>query len=105
MLRGLVLLQLPVLLRLPVDGVDGLSFVFLLMTMEGGVLFNGAPSGQVEGHFPARRAVGIPFCAGKDTFFCSEPPLSTFRAGLGAFSCPGGGGYLEGMEFFVKFAR
>ena len=68
-------------------------------------MFTGAPSGQVEGHFPARRAVGIPFCAGKDTFFCPESPRSTFRAGLGVFSCSVGGWYLEGMEFFVKFAR
>ena len=74
MLRGLVLLQLLVLSGLPVDGVDGLSFVFLLMTTECGELFTGTPSAQVEGHFPAREAVGIPFRAGKDTFFCLESP-------------------------------
>ena len=57
-------------------------------------MFTGAPSGQVEGHFPARRAVGIPFCAGKDAFFCLESPWSTFCAGLRVISCPAGGWYL-----------
>ena len=53
----------------------------------------GAPSAPDLGHFPARQAVGIPFRAGNDTFFCPEPPRSTFRVGLGAFSCLGGGWY------------
>ena len=45
----------------------------------------GAPSAQVEGHFPAREAGGIPFRAGKDAFFCPELPQSTFCAGQGHF--------------------
>ena len=53
----------------------------------------GAPSAQDLGCFPAREAVGIPFCAGKDTFFCLEPPRSTFRARFGVFSCSAGGWY------------
>ena len=48
----------------------------------------GAPSAQDLGCFPAREAVGIQFCAGKDTFFCLGPPRSTFRAGKDAFFCP-----------------
>ena len=40
MWQGPVLLQLPGLSGLPVDGVDGLSFVFLVMIMDGGKLFN-----------------------------------------------------------------
>ena len=53
----------------------------------------GAPSAQDLGCFPARQAVGISFCAGKDTFFCPEPPRSTFCAGFGVFSCSAGGWY------------
>ena len=53
----------------------------------------GAPSASDWGHFPAWEAGGIPFRAGKDTFFCSEPPRSPFRAGFGSFSCPGGRRY------------
>ena len=53
----------------------------------------GAPSAPDLGHFPARQAVGIPFRAGKDTYFCPEPLRSTFRAGFGAFSCPADGRY------------
>ena len=34
-------------------------------------------------HFLPRQAGGILFCAGNDTFFCLEPPRSTFRAGFG----------------------
>ena len=90
---------------MPVYGVDGLSFVFLLMTTECGELFTSAPSAQDLGCFSARQAGGMPFCAGNDTLFCAEPPRSTFCAGLGVFSWPGGRWYLEGMEFFVKFAR
>ena len=51
---------------------------------------SGAPSAPDLGHFPARKAVGIPFCAGKDAFFCSKCLWGTFRAGFGAFSCPVG---------------
>ena len=51
---------------------------------------SGVPSAQDLGHFPAREAGGIPFCAGKDAFFCLECLWGTFRAGFGAFSCPGG---------------
>ena len=61
--------------------------------MEGGVLFTSAPSASDFGCFLAWRADGIPFRAGKDTFFCPESPLSTFRAGFGAFSCLAGGWY------------
>ena len=46
------------------------------------------------GRSSARLAVGIPFCAVKDTFFCHELPRSTFRAGFGSFFCPAGGWYL-----------
>lgn len=53
----------------------------------------GASSAPDFGHIPARKAVGIPFRAGKDTFFCPEPLRSTFCAGFGAFSCPEGGWY------------
>ena len=53
----------------------------------------GAPSEQDLGHFSAWQAVGIPFRAGKDAFFCLEPPRSTFRAGFGAIFCPAGGWY------------
>ena len=41
---------------------------------------------------------GLPRCtlrrafrAGKDAYFCAEPPRSTLRAGFGLFSCPAGG--------------
>ena len=50
-----------------------------------------APFAQDLWHFSAREAGGIPFCAGKDTFFCPECLRSTFCAGIGAFFCPGGG--------------
>ena len=53
----------------------------------------GAPSAQDLGCFPARLAGGIPFCAGKDAFFCPEPPRSTVCAGLRVISCPVGGWY------------
>ena len=49
------------------------------------------PSAQDLGHFPAQQAVGNPFRAGNDTFFCLEPPRGTFRAGIGVLFCPGGG--------------
>ena len=66
------------------------------------------PSAQDWGCFSARQAVGIPFragndtffcpkClldafrAGKDAFFCSESLWGTFRAGFAIFSCPAGG--------------
>ena len=35
----------------------------------------------------------MPFCAGKDTFFCLESLRSNFCAGLAAFSCPAGRWY------------
>ena len=54
---------------------------------------SGVLSAQDLGHFPARLACGIPFCTGKDAFFCSKCLWGTFRAGFGAFSCPGGGWY------------
>ena len=54
---------------------------------------SGAPSAQDLGRFSARQAGGIPFCAGKDTFFCFKYLRGTFRAGFGAFSCPADGWY------------
>ena len=62
--------------------------------MEGEVLFTSAPSAPDLGCFSAREAGGMPFCAGKDTFFCAEPPRNTFCAGFGVFFCPAGGWYL-----------
>ena len=52
-----------------------------------------APSAPDLGCFPAREAGGMPFCGGKDTFFCPESPWNIFRAGFGVFFCPGGGWY------------
>ena len=43
---------------------------------------SGTPSAQDLGCFSALEAVGIPFCAGKDTFFCLESFRGTFRAGI-----------------------
>ena len=40
-------------------------------------------------HFLPRQAGGILFRAGNDTFFCLEPPRSTFRAGFGGIFLPG----------------
>ena len=40
-----------------------------------------------------RQAGGIPFRADSAPFFCPECLWGTFRAGFGAFSCPGGGWY------------
>ena len=66
----------------------------------------GAPFAPDLGHFPAREAVGIPFCAGKDTFFCAEPPRSTFRAGMQPAAQIYGGGQGRGCQkkkFVQKF--
>ena len=60
------------------------------------------PSAQDLGHFPARQVAGIPFRAGNDTFFCSEPPRSNFRAGFGAFFCPAGGRKFQQLSGSVK---
>ena len=49
------------------------------------------PSAPDLGHFPARQAVGNPFRAGNDTFFCPKYLWGTFHAGFGAFSCSAGG--------------
>ena len=49
---------------------------------------SGAPSAQEMRCCPARKAVGIPFRAGNDTFFCPECLRCTFRAGVQAFFCP-----------------
>ena len=40
-------------------------------------------------HFLPRQAGGILFRAGNDTFFCPEPPRSTFCAGFGGIFLPG----------------
>lgn len=39
--------------------LTGCHLFFLLMTMNGGELFTGAHSAQVEGHFPVRQEGGI----------------------------------------------
>ena len=66
----------------------------------------GAPSAPDLGHFPARQAVGIPFLAGNDTFFCPEPPRSTFRAGMQPVAQIYGGGHgkvCQKKKFVKKF--
>ena len=75
---------------------SGCIAAFLLLPAQEKMPFSawnrhGAPSAQDLGHFSAREAVGIPFRAGNDTFFCPKYLWGTFHAGIGVFSCSAGG--------------
>ena len=83
---------------------SGCIAAFLLLPAQEKMPFSawnchGAPSAQDLGRFPARQAGGDPFRAGKDAFFCLEPPRSTFCAGFGAFSCSAGGSSATGGRY------